>query len=104
MRLLRAIDNLMMKALDRLFGTTDSEEGNDPFSKEMYQKIQSHWGHRIDIGDYHNGENLSIECMDCYEIIIDFDRPESEPEEEPTIHEIMLGIMLARTIDEEVKQ
>ena len=49
MRLLRAIDNLMMKALDRLFGTTDSEE-------------------------------------------------------EPTIHEIMLGIMLARTIDEEVKQ
>ena len=50
MRLLRAIDNLMMKALDRLFGTT-----------------------------------------------------EPEPEEEPTIHEIMLGIMLARTVDKEVE-
>ena len=29
----------------------------------------------IEIANYGNGENLSIECAKCHEIIIDFDRP-----------------------------
>lgn len=29
----------------------------------------------IQISNYGNGENLSIECMNCHEVIIDIDRP-----------------------------
>ena len=32
----------------------------------------------IEIANYHNGENVAIECVKCNEVIIDFDRPEQE--------------------------
>jgi len=32
----------------------------------------------IEIANYHNGENVAIECSKCNEVIIDFDRPERE--------------------------
>jgi len=30
----------------------------------------------IEIANYHDGENVAIECTKCNEVIIDFDRPE----------------------------
>ena len=30
----------------------------------------------IQITNYHNGENVAIECAKCNEVIIDFDKPE----------------------------
>jgi hypothetical protein len=30
----------------------------------------------ISIANYHDGENVAIECNKCNEVIIDFDRPD----------------------------
>lgn len=43
----------------------------------MYDRIKSHLGHRVEIASYANGENIAIECMECMEVIIDENNPES---------------------------
>ena len=42
----------------------------------MYQRLADHYGHAIEIAQYGgpHGPNMSIECMECYEVIVDFDR------------------------------
>lgn len=40
----------------------------------LYLKIEPHFGHRIVIAKYGGDENIAVECMDCYEIIVDADR------------------------------
>tara|TARA_R100000808_G_C2118557_1_gene130452 strand:- start:923 stop:1156 length:234 start_codon:yes stop_codon:yes gene_type:complete len=32
----------------------------------------------IEIANYHDGENVAIECTKCNEVIIDFDKPNDE--------------------------
>lgn len=44
----------------------------------MYEKIKSHIGHRIECVQYANYQNVSIECMDCNEVIIDANKDEKE--------------------------
>jgi hypothetical protein len=46
----------------------------------MYEKITRHIGHNIEVASY--GEwlsevvNVAVECMDCYEVIVDADNEE----------------------------
>ncbi len=40
----------------------------------MYEKIKEHIGHKIECVEYGDGLNVAIECMDCYEVIIDEDK------------------------------
>ena len=67
---------------------------NDIYEKEMYEKILAHSNclieldekypegedfiSAISIANYHDEENVAIECNKCNEVIIDFDRPEEE--------------------------
>ena len=76
---------------------------SDTYEKVMYEKILAHancvvnidvnFEHinnpsdyttteyeigAIEIANYHDGENLAIECTKCNEVIIDFDKPEQE--------------------------
>ena len=56
------------------------------FEKDMYWKVMSHSAcviedelvSAISIANYHDGENVAIECMRCNEVIIDFNRPEND--------------------------
>jgi hypothetical protein len=40
-----------------------------------YQKIKDHFGHNVVIAQYGEGANFAIECEDCNEVLVDFDRP-----------------------------
>ena len=43
--------------------------------QSLAKELINHYGHKVEIGKYANDEdtilNLAIECMDCYEVIID---------------------------------
>ena len=64
---------------------------NDTYEEVMYEKLLTHstclieldmnypneqYVSAIEIANYHNGENVAIECTKCNEVIIDFNRPE----------------------------
>ena len=45
----------------------------------MYEKIARHIGHTIEVASYGNllrPVNVAVECMDCYEVIVDADNPD----------------------------
>jgi hypothetical protein len=42
-------------------------------SVSSYEGIAAHVGHRIECVSY-AGENAAIECLDCNEVLIDFDK------------------------------
>lgn len=42
----------------------------------MYDKIVPHLGHTIEVVSYGWGQNVSVECVDCHEVIVDADRDE----------------------------
>ena len=58
----------------------------------MYEKIANHIGHNIEVASYGNPTykpsdtvcltndivNVAVECMDCYEVIVDADKDETE--------------------------
>jgi hypothetical protein len=36
----------------------------------LYEKIREHIGHELEAVSYAQGENVSIECLDCNEVVI----------------------------------
>jgi len=45
----------------------------------MFDKIARHIGHNIEVGSYGDPiVNVAVECMDCYEVIVDADNEELE--------------------------
>lgn len=46
-----------------------------------YTKAVEHVGHHIVIETYGNGSAVAIECLDCYAVIADADRPDTTPTE-----------------------
>jgi hypothetical protein len=53
-------------------------------SANSFDELKFHVGHRIEVARYENpvtGEtvNVAIECMDCYTVLLDFDKNEDEP-------------------------
>jgi hypothetical protein len=43
----------------------------------MYEKIARHIGHNIEVATYGVPIlNVAVECMDCYEVIVDADNEE----------------------------
>jgi hypothetical protein len=50
---------------------------------DRYERLLCHVGHKFECVTYGpDKENVALECMDCCEVIIDFDKPE-EPEKSP---------------------
>lgn len=45
-------------------------------SASTYDELATHVGHDIECVSYADGENVAVECNDCSEVIVDFDRPE----------------------------
>ena len=44
-----------------------------------YEELSSHVGHKIECVYYGDGKeivNVSLECTDCNEVIMDFDKPD----------------------------
>lgn len=49
-------------------------------SAQNYGELLDHAGHSIVIatyGDEDDPENVAIECVDCYEVLLDYDREEN---------------------------
>jgi hypothetical protein len=69
---------------------------SDSYEKTMYERILAHANCRVNLGrydddepddyvgsaieinSYADGENVAVECTRCNEVIIDFNRPETE--------------------------
>jgi len=50
-------------------------------SAASYAELRAHVGHRIECVVYGvdsagQPENVAVECIDCYEVILDYDRDE----------------------------
>lgn len=39
-----------------------------------YEGLLEHVGHDVEIVEYGDGNNIAVECMDCCEVIVDFDK------------------------------
>lgn len=39
-----------------------------------YELLATHYTHALTIANYADGQNLAIECLDCFEVIIDYER------------------------------
>lgn len=44
----------------------------------IYDKLREHVGHEIVCVQYGNGSNISVECEDCMQVLIDADHPDTE--------------------------
>ena len=45
-------------------------------STQNYHELAKHIGHKIVCVSYGQRENVAIECMECSEVLLDFDRLE----------------------------
>jgi hypothetical protein len=49
-------------------------------SASSYSDVALHLGHNLEVAIYGNGidnpTNAAIECIDCYEVLMDFDKEE----------------------------
>lgn len=49
-------------------------------SVQSYEELFSHFGHNVEVASYadvgYTPANVSIECTDCNEVLLDFDREE----------------------------
>ncbi len=52
-------------------------------SASTYEQLRNHIGHTIECVEYGGGDNIAVECVDCCEVLLDFDAPE-EGEGMPT--------------------
>ena len=44
-----------------------------------YSELVEHTGHNVECawyGDKSNPHNVAVECMDCYEVLLDYDNPD----------------------------
>lgn len=43
-------------------------------SVQTYNDLADHYGHDVVIAIYGEGENVAIECEECSEVLLDFDK------------------------------
>jgi len=43
-------------------------------SAQNYNDLAEHFGHDLTIALYDESDNVAVECIDCYEVLLDFDR------------------------------
>ena len=49
-------------------------------SATNYNELNLHVGHTLECVSYGNGYNVAVECVDCNEVIVDFDIIEDDEE------------------------
>lgn len=50
-------------------------------SVSKFSELLQHKGHTVNVnvyGDYYDPVNVAIECENCYEVLLDFDREEED--------------------------
>jgi hypothetical protein len=47
-------------------------------SANNYQELMQHVGHDIETITYGNHDNVAIECTTCYEVLVDYDKEETQ--------------------------
>ncbi len=60
-------------------------------SVQNYNELSEHFGHPIEIAMYGVDTNLAIECVDCNEVLLDFDNNETTTTDEQ-ITEMKYGV------------
>jgi hypothetical protein len=48
-----------------------------------YQELAAHAGHRVVVVTYGDGDNAAVECEDCSEVLVNFDRAAAAGEDSP---------------------
>jgi hypothetical protein len=43
-------------------------------SVQNYNDLAEHFGHSLTVALYGEGDNVAIECEECYEVLLDFDK------------------------------
>jgi len=43
-----------------------------------FERLRSHFGHKIEVAVYGDDQNVAIECMDCYEVLYSVDKPRED--------------------------
>ena len=43
-----------------------------------YEELSTHYGHSLEVVMYGEGVNVSLECEDCNEVLLDYDKGEEE--------------------------
>lgn len=43
-------------------------------SADSYKELARHLGHAVEVSSYGDLENVAIECLDCFEILLDYDK------------------------------
>lgn len=52
------------------------ESENARVSVSNFQDLQAHYGHKVEIVNYRDDlivRNVAVECVECFEVIVDFD-------------------------------
>ncbi len=44
----------------------------------IWEVLRPHFGHNVEIVVYGSDHNVSLECVDCHEVLIDADNPDFE--------------------------
>lgn len=60
--------------------------GRDYYRQAMFERLNAHFGHDIEVVRYGGFEtvwNIAVECVECGEVLIDFDNPEIEKSQKP---------------------
>ena len=47
-------------------------------SVQNYNELADHYGHGVEIAMYGEGDNVAIECVECNEVLLDYDREETQ--------------------------
>jgi len=47
-------------------------------SAQNYDELAEHYGHKIAIAIYGEGVNVVIECENCFEVLLDYDKESEE--------------------------
>lgn len=53
-----------------------------PVSAQSFEDLAAHVGHEVEIVTYGGDLNVAIECVECSEVLLDFDRNYHEFEEQ----------------------
>lgn len=56
-------------------GGMDLAEGVSQATISAFERLRSHVGHQIEVAIYGDGQNVSIECVDCYEVLYSLENP-----------------------------
>lgn len=47
-------------------------------SAQNYDDVAEHYGHSLTIAIYGEGDNVAVECEDCNEVLLDYDKDTSK--------------------------